>query len=157
MQFDDFLKIIDLLKNPDSYQAQVAELTARNQAIQDSITQLNIGSDIAQATAAAHALNDQAQAMIVQATAQAADIIAGAQKAFDSKYAEIAIREVAADQALANYNGIKVQWAARDGELRVAEKALAAGQAQLLQDQSDLRVKQAEVDDRLTKLRQVMG
>ena len=157
MQFDDFLKIIDLLKNPDSYQAQVAELTARNQAIQDSITQLNIGSDIAQATAAAHALNDQAQVMIVQATAQAADIIAGAQKAFDSKYAEIAIREVAADQALANYNGIKAQWAARDSELRVAEKALVAGQAQLLQDQSDLRVKQAEVDDRLTKLRQVMG
>lgn len=157
MQFDDFLKVIDLLKNPDSYKAQVDELTTRNQAIQDSIAQLNIGSDIAQARAAAQALNDQAQVMVAQATAQAADIIVGAQRAFDVKYAEIAVRELSADQALANYNSIKTQWTARDNDLRVAEKALATGQAQLQQDQSDLRIKQAEVDDRLSKLRQVMG
>ena len=52
MQFEEFLSILDLLKTPAKYEAQVAELQARNDAIQESIKQLGIVGDIAKAQAA---------------------------------------------------------------------------------------------------------
>ena len=157
MQFDDFLKIIDLLQNPTNYKAQIDELKDRQKAIEDALSNLAIGSDISKAKIQADNLNAQAVDAVAQATAQAAQIIAGAQTAFDAKFAELQVREVAADQAIADYNQIKSQQTARENDLRSAEKDLEKARVQLNADQSDLRDKQAEVDIRLSKLREAMG
>lgn len=157
MQFDDFLKVVDLLKDPAQYEAKVAELQARNDAIQASIAELGIKGDIAKAQATADALVAKADLILANATADARTIVANAQTAFDKRYAEIQAREVIADQALADYNTMKNSFAVRSDELRAGEKALATARAQLQADQADLTSKQLEVDQRLDKLRQVMN
>ena len=157
MQFEEFLSILDLLKTPAKYEAQVAELQARNDAIQESIKQLGVVGDIAKAQAAVAKQADKAQAIVDKATKEAEAIVAGAQSAFDKRHAELKDKEVIADQAIANYNTIKNQQASRENELRVQEKTVNALQEVLAKQQAELAVKQAEVDARLDKLRQAMG
>ena len=157
MQFEEFLSILDLLKTPAKYEAQVAELQARNDAIQESIKQLGVVGDIAKAQAAVAKQADKAQAIVDKAIKEAEAIVAGAQSAFDKRHAELKDKEVIADQAIANYNTIKNQQASRENELRVQEKTVNTLQEVLAKQQAELAVKQAEVDARLDKLRQAMG
>lgn len=157
MQFEEFLSVLDLLKNPAKYEAQIADLQERDKAIQESIKQLGVVGDIAKAKDAAAKLQEKAQAAVDKATKEAESIVAGARSAYDKRNEELKAKEVIADQAIANYNTIKNQQAARENELRQQEKAVAALQEALAKQQAELAVKQAEVDERLTKLRQVMG
>jgi len=157
MQFEEFLSILDMLKTPAKYEAQIAELQARNDSIQESIKQMGVVGDIAKAQAAIAKQTDKAQAVLDAATKEAAALVAGAQVAFDKRNAELKAKEVVADQAIANYNTIKNQQVSRENELRVQEKAVATVQEVLAKQQADLAVKQAEVDARLDKLRQAMG
>lgn len=157
MQFDDFLKVVDLLKDPAQYEAKVAELLAREAAIQASIEQMGAVGDVFKAKAKADALVAKAQVILDDATAQAQTILTGAQGAFDKRHIELQAREVVADQALADYNTIKSQFAFRSDSLRSEEKVIAAAKAQLQADQADLATKQQEVESRLAKLREVMG
>lgn len=157
MQFDDFLKVVDLLKDPAQYEVKVAELLAREAAIQASIEQMGVVGDVVKAKAKADALVAKAQAILDAATAQAQTILTGAQGAFDKRHTELQAREVVADQALADYNTIKGQFARRSDDLRSEEKTIIAAKAQLQADQADLATKQQEVESRLAKLREVMG
>lgn len=157
MQFDQFLDVLDLLKDTTKYEAKVNELKSREQAIQDAITTLGIVGDIDKARARADALVAKGEALVADANAQAAKILAGAQTAFDKRHQELQAREVVADQALANYNTIKAQLASREGALHAQEKVVEALRVQLEKQQTELSTKQQEVDERLVKLRQVMG
>lgn len=157
MQFEEFLSVIDLLKDTKKYEAKVAELKAREQAIQDSITQLGVVGDVVKAKAQADATIVKAEDLLAKATKQAEQVLAGAQTAYDKRHTELQAREVVADQALANYNTIKNQLASREDALRAKEKEADALRAALQKQQEELSVKQVEVDERLAKLRQVMG
>jgi chromosome segregation ATPase len=157
MQFDEFLSVIDLLKDTTKYEAKVKELKAREQAIQDAITQLGIVGDVAKAQAKVKTLSDKAEVLVANAQAQAEDIISGAQNAFNKRHDELKAREVIADQALTNYNTIKSQLASREDTLRSQEKVVETLRESLQKQQDELSIKQLEVDERLSKLRQVMG
>ena len=157
MQFDDFLKVVDLLKDPAKYEAKVAELQSRNDAIQASIAELGIKGDIGKAQAKAEALVTKAEQTVADATVQAEVIVANARSAFDKRHTELKAREVVSDQALANYNTIKAQQAGREDALRTSEKAIDALRSTLETERASLAAKQLEVDERLAKLRQVMG
>jgi DNA primase large subunit len=157
MQFDDFMQVLDLIKNPKDYEAKVKDLIAQQATIQSLIDELNVKGDVAKAQEQAATLVKQAQAKVEAANKQAAEIIAGAQAAFDKRNAELQVREVIADQKLADYNTMKANEAARNEALRQQEKQLSALQADLEDTKASLRVAQAEVDERLTKLRQAMG
>jgi chromosome segregation ATPase len=157
MQFDEFLSVLDLLKDPSKYEAKITELKAREKAIQDSVAQLGVVGDIAKSQAKVKSLTDKAETLVANAQAQAEDIISGAQAAFNKRHDELKAREVVADQALANYNTIKSQLAAREDALRAQEKVVETLRESLQKQQEDLSVKQLEVDERLSKLRQVMG
>jgi hypothetical protein len=157
MQFDDFLKVVDLLKDPAQYEAKVAELQAREDAINAAIKQMGLGDDVFKAKAKADALVAKAEQAVSNATAQAQTIIIGAQAAFDKRHTELQAREVVADQALADYNTIKNQLVFRSNELSQGEKTLNAARVQLQADLADLASKQQEVDARLAKLREAMG
>lgn len=157
MQFDDFLKVVDLLKDPAKYEAKVAELQARQDAIQASINELGIKGDIVKAQSKADALVAKADTILANATADARNIVSTAQTVFDKRHAELQVREAAADQAITDYNTIKNQQLFRENELRQKEKAVETLQATLAKQQAELADKQIEVDARLDKLRQVMG
>ncbi len=157
MQFDEFMDVLNLIKNPAKYEALVNELLTRNKAIQDSITQLGVVGDVAKARRQVESNLAMSQASIASAQKQASEIIAGAEVAYTARHEELKAREVVSDQALANYNTIKSQITARENELRMAEKQLTAAQVQLGKDRDELATKQAEVEMRLEKLRQVMG
>lgn len=157
MQFDEFLSVIDLLKDTKKYEAKVAELKAREQAIQDSITQLNVVGDINKAQTKANAAVLKAEETLSAASKQADQIIAAAQVVFDKRHAELKEREMVAEQAITDYNTIKSQLASREEVFRSKEKAVEALREILQKQQDEFTVKQAEVDERLTKLRQVMG
>jgi hypothetical protein len=157
MQFDDFLKVVDLLKDPAQYEAKIAELQARQDAIQASIMEMGIKGDIAKAQSKADALIAKADLILANANADAQTIISNAQAVFDKRHADLQLREVIADQAMADYNTMKNQFTTRSEELRTGEKALATARAQLQADQADLASKQLEVEQRLDKLRQVMN
>ncbi len=157
MQFDEFMDVLNLIKNPAKYEALVNELLTRNKAIQDSITQLGVVGDVAKARRQVESNLAMSQASIASAQKQASEILAGAEVAYTARHEELKAREVVSDQALANYNTIKSQITARENELRTAEKQLTAAQVQLGKDRDELAIKQVEVDLRLEKLRQVMG
>lgn len=157
MQFDEFLGIIDLLKSPDKYSAQIKELTARNDAIQASIKTLGIVGDLDKIKKQTTALLEKAEGVLSKAESEAIAIVAGARTAYDKKFDELKEREVKADQHLADYTSMKNSFAVRSDELRKAEKAVEQAQIQLSADRADLASKQAEVEQRLAKLRDVMG
>ena len=157
MQFEEFLSVIDLLKDTTKYEAKVKELTDRQQAIQESIATLGVVGDISKAKQKAEALVAKGEATVAAAKAEAEKILADAKTAYDKRYAEIQTREVIADQALTNYNTIKSQLASREDALRTQEKASQALHEALQAQQEELAIKQVELDARLEKLRQVMG
>lgn len=157
MQFDDFLKVIDLLKDPVQYEVKIAELKARDAAIQSSIAELGVKGDINKAQAKVDALLVKAEKIVSEATTQAQTIITNAQAAFDKRHLDLKAREVVADQAVANYNTIKEQLAARQEVLRAGEKLIENQRVFLEQERVTLRTAQLEVDERLAKLRQAMN
>jgi adenine-specific DNA methylase len=157
MQFDEFLSVIDLLKDTAKYSTRIAELQAREKAIVDATTQLGVVGDIAKAKQQAAKLKEQASSAVEAATVKAAEIVSEAQKAFDKRHAELKEREVLADQAVTNYNVIKAHQASREDVVRTKEKEVDALRTALQKQQEELAVKQVEVDERLAKLRQAMG
>ena len=157
MQFDEFLGILELLKNSSKYEAKVEELKQRQEAIQESITTLGVVGDIAKAKTQAESLVTKGKELVTKAEAQAASLLAGAQVAYEDKHKALQAREVLAGEALAKYKTITEQFAFRDSALRVVEKQAEALRKQLDIQSSELSVKQKELDERLAKLRQVMG
>jgi DNA repair exonuclease SbcCD ATPase subunit len=157
MQFDAFLSVIDLLKDTKKYEDKITELKAREQAIQDSITKLGVVGDIAKAKSKAESLLTSASDEVAKAKAEADKIVADARIVYEKRHSELQAREVVADQALANYNTIRNQLASREHELRTQEKAVEALRSVLEAQQAKLTASQLEVDERLAKLRGVMG
>jgi DNA repair exonuclease SbcCD ATPase subunit len=157
MDFKEFLSVLDLIKDPDTYAAKLAELQAQQAAIQASIDQLNTLGDIDKTRQAADAALEKAGSMVDAASAKAAQILSDAEHAFDKRHEELKAREVIADQALADYNTIKNQQTDKANELAQREKAIAAKEIQLLKQQEVLDNTQKEVADRLAKLKEVMG
>lgn len=157
MQFDEFLSVIDLLKDTKKYEAKVAELTSREDSINAAIAQMNEKSGIISTLEGAQKKLAEAAAVLEDAQVQKQSIIAGAQAAYDKRNLDLKAREIIADQAVANYNTIKNQQAAREDMLRAKEKEADALRASLQKQQDALTEKQLEVDERLAKLRQVMG
>lgn len=157
MQFDEFLKVLDLLQNPDKYAAQIAELTTRHEEIKTSIGHLNDRVNVAVTQATADKNLADAKEIVDKAKQEAQQILAKAQQAFDKRLADLQVRETAAEQAIQAYQQSKQQWADRKAEHIAKENQLNAFQKQLDTVQQDLTKKQLEVDARLSKLRDVMG
>lgn len=157
MQFDDFLSVLDLLQNPAKYAAQIDSLTQRHEEIKTSIEHLNARVDVAVTKEQADQMVVDASTTLSDAKEQASKIVTEAQRSFDSRLADLQVRETAAEQAIQVYQNAKLQWAERKAEHMAKEAQIVEAQRKLIADQEALRTKQLEVDDRLNKLRQVMG
>lgn len=157
MQFDEFIKILDLLKEPAKYEAQMKMLKDQQDSIQESIKELGVVGDIAKAKKKADNLTSIAEKTLEDAKVEAEKIVATAQKSFDERYADLLKREAAADEAMTTFRNQKITWASRAEEHRAKEQQLYNMEKSLLAGQAELAKRQAEVDERLTKLRQVMG
>jgi len=157
MQFDEFLNIVDLLKNISTYEAKIAELSAREKAIVDATTTLKVTGDVVKAQDKADAAIAKATEMLEQAKVQADVIVSDSRVVFDKRHGELKAREILAEQAIANYTAIKNSLSTREGEFRAVEKQNAALASVLEAQRVDLAAKQVELDERLKKLREVMG
>lgn len=157
MQFDEFIKILDLLKEPAKYEAQMKMLKDQQDSIQESIKQLGVVGNIVTAKKKADNLTEIAEKKLADAQVEAEKIISTAQKSFDERYADLVKREAAADEAMTTFRNHKMTWGARAEEHRAKEQQLHSMEKGLLAGQAELAKRQAEVDERLAKLRQVMG
>ncbi len=157
MQFDDFLKVLDLLQNPDKFAAQINDLTQRHTQIQDALIQVHARVDVAitQEQADQH-LKDSAN-VLTQAKVDAETALSSAKRFYDKELSALEVRERAAEQAIQALASSKASWAQKAADHKVTQDAIDAAKAQLEKDQIELRSKQADVDSRLDKLRQVMG
>jgi G:T/U-mismatch repair DNA glycosylase len=157
MQFDEFMKVLDLLKNPASYEAKVAELLAREEAIKAALVSMGAVSDLNKAKTQVEKQLEKAEATVAKAQQEADTIVKNARAVYDKQFAELKAKEVVADQAIANYNAIKNTQASREEALRTAEKEVAKLREYADAERARLAAKESEVDERLAKLRQVMG
>lgn len=157
MQFDVFLSILDLLQNPDKYAAQIAELKRQDESIQASTKEYGLTGDVVRAQKKADRAVEDANALMEQAKIDAAKIQADASSAFDAKYKDRQIREIAAEQAITAFRNSKLTWAQHQADHRAKEESLAAAQKQLEIGREALVKDKQEVSERLSKLRQVMG
>jgi chromosome segregation ATPase len=157
MQFEEFLSVLDLLQNPDKYAAKIDELTQREAGIKLSIEHINDRVDVAITHETANQALEDATKVLKEAKEQAQKLLATQQASFDKRLADLQVREIAAEQAMNTYRHSKQQWSQRAEEHRAKEEQLVNTQKQLEADRADLSSKQAEVEVRLTKLRQVMG
>ena len=157
MQFDEFLKVLDLLQNPDKYAAQIAELTQRHDSIQVSIEHLNSRIAVAVTQEEADKNLAEAKKTVADAKEEAKKITEKASASFDKKLADLVVRETAAEQAIQAHQNAKLLWAERKAEHIAKEKQLGDLRKQLDDGIAEMAKKQAEVDARLNKLRQAMG
>ena len=157
MQFDDFLGVLTLLKDTSSFEAKVQELITREKAINSAIDSLNLGKDISNAVDLANKKVADGKLAVEKSKLQAEQIVADARKVYDSKFAQLQEHQVKADQAIADLNGYKSGYAAKEDALNKTIKENTALQKQLKAEKEAVSILQADLEARLAKLRQVMG
>jgi len=156
-QFTDFLEVFDLLKNPEKYESLLRQLIEREKAIKDNIALSDDVSDINTAKQlAADALNE-ALAIKEEAKKEAEKIKAGQRAAFDKKFADLAAKQVEADQAISDKKAME-QWVrSREVEFAARAKELTAQENSLYTVKMANESLNKELQERLEKLRSVMG
>lgn len=157
MQFDDFLGVLALLKDTSSYEAKLKELVDREQAIKDAVESLKLGSSLKNAIEIADKKVANAKVVVEKAQVQADQLISDAGKVYASKFAKLQEEQLKADQAIADLNGYKSNYASKEDELNKAVKENAALQKVLQAQKDSVALLQIDLEARLEKLRQVMG
>ena len=74
MNFDDFIKVLDLLKDPAKYEAQMKLLKDQQDSIQESIKQLGVVGNIVTAKKKADNLTEIAEKKLADAQVEAEKI-----------------------------------------------------------------------------------
>lgn len=157
MQFTEFLEIFDLLKNPEKYESLLRQLIEREKAIKDNIALSDDVSDINTAKQlAADALNE-ALAIKEDAKKEAEKIKAGQRAAFDKKFADLAAKQVEADQAISDKKAMEQLLHSREAEFAARAKELTAQENYVYTVKVANESLNKELQERLEKLRSVMG
>lgn len=157
MQFNEFLDILDLIKNVDKYEAALKQLTDRKQQIEDAIAEYHVVGDIGKAKQAAEKQKVEAVALLEKAKEEAKTIVDTSRSVYDKRHDELKKREILAEQAITNYTAIQAQMISRENEFASKERSIETLRKTLQTQQDELSIKSREVDERLGKLRQVMG
>lgn len=156
-QFTDFLEVFDLLKNPEKYESLLHQLIEHEKAIKDNIALSEDVTDINTAKQlAADALNE-ALAIKEEAKKEAAKIKAGQAAAYDKKFADLAAKQVVADQAIADRKAMEIRLASREAELAERLRQLTKQEDALYATKMANEALNKELQERLEKLRSVMG
>lgn len=157
MNFDSISDFIAFVNDTKRYEAAVADLKDKHEAISSALGKQNTVAAITKAKEAAESLQAKAVEAVSKAQTQADKLIADATVVYDKRHADLKVREVVAEQAIMDLKALQDKWNTRETELRQQERLLQVDRQQLENSRKELAEKQAEVDQRLDKLRQAMG
>jgi hypothetical protein len=157
IRFDELLDFISFVKDADSFEKKLVELKTREDAIVAATENFNLKDDIATEKAEAAAQLEYAAEIVAQAKVDGEAIKKRIQDVYDKKFVKLQEREVKADQVFADMNAQRATWVSREQSIAAQEKTTNALQLDVSTREAALSIKEAEVEARLEKLRQVMG
>lgn len=154
MNIKDFLDFVDFLKNVDMYEKRVHVLRDENERLETNIKLTAEIADIPRTRQVTEQLLAEAREAAEAAKKEASEIKERAKTLYDKRIAEVTVRE---SEAVTKYEKGKEA-------LKEAENLNATLNAQLRRQLSDLEISQAklqvtqsEMEERLSKLKSVMG
>lgn len=157
MKFDDFIDILNLLKNPEQYEKKVLELKKHEDEIKKNI---GFSADLGKIEALkqkAEKLMSEAEAKLAKAELDAAKTVSDAKSVFDKRNLDLSVREQAATAAIQDAAMARAEKAQAMAEVKQRNKELDEKVAKLVADQMHVDELTAELNERLKKLRSVMG
>lgn len=157
MSFQDFLEILDLIKDPAKYEAKLNELISHEEAIKANIALSDDVSDINTAKQAATDTLNAALKTLEDAKKEAEQIKQGQRAAYDKKLADLAALQVEASQAIADKKAMDSRIASINADIAVRTKELTARETDLLSRLAEANALKEDLNARLEKLRSVMG
>ena len=157
MNFDDFMDIVNVLGNPDAYAKKIAELKSYEQSIKNNIDASVDVSKLKTLLSAAAKSVDDAEQIKAKAVKDAEKIVADASVVYNARYAKLASYELSAANSIAEGNRIVADQSSREAGYREQEKSLVMQAQSLANDNLAIAGLQAELTERLNKLRSVMG
>jgi F0F1-type ATP synthase membrane subunit b/b' len=157
MNFNDIFDFIQLVKDPKKYEAKLAELKAYDASIKANIALSDDVNDIETAKKlAAEALNKN-NAILAEANKEAAKIMDGARAVYDQKFQELGATQREAENAIAKQKQQELVMKQQANALAKDQSDIADLRAQLQAERQQVAQLQKEVDERLEKLKSVMG
>lgn len=154
MNINDFLDFVDFLKNVDKYEQRAKTLKDENDRLETNIRLTTEIADIPRTKELTAKLLDEARATLIAAKQEAVDLKDKAKTSYDKKLAEVLAKETEATNMLTESRAtLKEAKELQTGlitELKKQEEAVAIKSTQLTASQQ-------EVDERLAKLKAVMG
>ena len=157
MNFQDISEFLDLIKNPAKYEKYLTELKDAKDQLQAAAELVGKANEIEKLQTKATKLVEKAEAKAADIQAEAEAAAAKRQEAYDQLFAELAQKEAAVtkvkqetDSKFAQAQDLVKEYNEKSRQLRADQKAYDVAAA-------DLAKKTEEVEDKLAKLRALMG
>lgn len=157
MNLQDISDFLDLIKNPAKYEKYLTELKDAKDQLQAAAELVGKANDIEKLQAKAAKLVENAEAKAAKIEAEATAAAAKRQEAYDTLFAELTQKEAAftkvkqeSDNQFAQAQELVKDYNEQSRKLRADQKAYDVAAA-------DLAKKTEEVEDKLAKLRALMG
>ncbi len=154
MNLKDFLDFADFVKNVEKYEARVQSLKDENDRLETNIKLTAEVVDIPRTKELTEKLLTEARVTLASAKEEAKTIVERAKASYDKRLAEVTTKEAAAENALANSRTVLTEAQTLHSTL-IAE--LQRQLSSVDKQQKALQASQTEVDERLVKLKSVMG
>ena len=157
MSFDDLFDFIQLVKEPKKYEAKLLELKAYDASIKANIALSDDINDIETAKKlAAEALNKNNE-ILANANKEAEKIMEAARAVYDKKFQELDALRRQADETIASTKQQQQELKNQVSSLKKEQEAASATRLQLEAERQEVAKLKTEVEDRLQKLKSVMG
>lgn len=157
MNFQDISEFLDLIKNPAKYEKYLTELKDAKDQLQAAAELVGKANEIEKLQTKVTKLVEKAEAKAADIQAEAEAAAAKRQEAYDQLFAELAQKEAAftkvkqeTDSKFAQAQDLVKEYNEKSRQLRADQKAYDVAAA-------DLAKKTEEVEDKLAKLRALMG
>lgn len=157
MQLTELLDFIDLVKNPDKYEAKVNELIAYNKSIEANIQLTEDVSNIEKAKALTAQALTQATTQVETAKQEAKRLVDEARQQASKLVQTADERRIALETWASEIKTREDAYSVRNLALIKLEQDVADRSRQVEQDRASLTIQLQEVAERLDKLKSVMG
>ena len=157
MNFDELFDFVQLIKDPKKYEAKLLELKAYDASIKANIALSDDVNDIETAKKMAVEALNKNNAILANANAEAQKILDGARAVYDKKFQELGATQREAENAIAKQKQQELVIKQQAEALAKDQNDLAALRSQLEVERQQVAQLQKEVDERLEKLKSVMG
>ena len=157
MNLQDISDFLDLIKNPAKYEKYLTELKDAKDQLQAAAELVGKANDIEKLQAKAAKLVENAEAKAAKIEAEATAAAAKRQEAYDQLFAELAQKEAAFTKVKQETDVKYAQTIQLQKQLNDFERTLRVDQKAYDVAAADLAKKTEEVEDKLAKLRALMG